>query len=109
MKIKKGDTVQILLGKDRGKTGTIERVFGKKEKVLIPGVNVYKRHVGKKVTGQEGGVVEISKPVNISNVALVCPSCKKITRIGLKIEGQAKIRICRKCGKEISGNEQVKK
>ena len=108
MKIKKGDNVQVLLGKDRGKTGNVERVFGKKGKVLIPGVNVYKRHVGKKVTGQEGGVVEISKPIFISNVALVCSNCKKATRVGFKMTGAEKVRVCRKCGKEI-GNEQVKK
>lgn len=100
-KIKKGDTVQILLGKDNGKSGKVERVFETKGKVLIPGMNVYKRHVGKKVTGAEGGTVEISKPLKISNVALVCPSCKKVTRIGYKIEGKNKIRICRKCKKEI--------
>lgn len=67
MKIKKNDTVKILLGKDRGKTGKVLRVLSKKGKILVEGVNVYKRHVKK--TGQhEGGIIEIFKPLDISNV-----------------------------------------
>ena len=99
-KIKKGDTVQILLGKDRGKNGTVDRVLGKKGKVVVPGVNTYKRHV-KKMGQTEGGIIEIIKPVNISNIALVCPNCKKPTRVGFTVEGEMKLRICRKCKKEI--------
>lgn len=100
MKIKKGDEVKILLGKDRGRTGKVLRVFGKKGKVLVEGINVYKRHVRK--TGQhEGGILEITKPVNISNVALICPKCKKATRVGYKLTGKIKTRICKKCREEI--------
>lgn len=96
MKIKKNDTVQLLLGKDRGKTGKVLRVLVKDKKVSVEGVNVYKRHVRK--SGQtEGGVLEITKPVNISNVALVCPGCKKAGRVGYKIEGESKVRVCKKC------------
>lgn len=100
MKIKKGDKVKVMLGKDRGKEGTIERVFGKEGKVGILGVNVYKRHV-KKQGDIQGGIIDIPKPVNISNVALICPNCKKVTRVGYKKAGNEKIRICRKCQKEI--------
>lgn len=100
-KIKKGDNVKILLGKDRGRTGLVERVFNKEEKLLVGGVNLVKRHIGKKVTGQEGTVLELPKPVDISNVALVCPNCKKPTRVGFKITGNIKARVCRKCGKGI--------
>lgn len=99
-KIKKGDNVQLLLGKDNGKTGSVERVFAKTGKVLVQGVNQYKRHV-KSQQGMEGGVITIGKPVDLSNVALVCPSCKKPTRVGFKIESEGKIRICKKCGKDI--------
>lgn len=99
-KIKKGDNVKILLGKDSGKTGTIERVLTRTDKVVVAGANVYKRSV-KRTSGQEGGIVELVKPMNISNVALICPTCKKQTRVGFKIEGKDKIRVCRKCGKEI--------
>jgi len=101
MKIKKGDEVKILLGKDRGKTGKILRVFGKKDKVMVEGINLYKRHV-RKMDQAEGGIIEISKPVNISNVALVCPGCKKSVRSGYRIEGGNKIRICRKCKEVIN-------
>ncbi len=96
MKIKKDDTVQIILGKDHGKLGKVLRVLSKKDKVLVEGLNMYKRHV-RKVGQQEGGIIEIAKPVNISNVNLVCPNCKKVTRIGLKMEGNAKHRFCKKC------------
>lgn len=106
MKIHKNDTVQILLGKDRGKTGKVLRVFPKKDKVLAEGINIYKRHV-KKTRQHEGGVIDISKPVNISNVALVCPGCKKATRVGFKIEGKTKVRVCKKC-KEIINKEAKK-
>lgn len=99
-KIKKGDNVQILLGKDQGKTGSVERVMVKDRKVVILGINTYKRHV-KKQQGMEGGIIELSKPVDFSNVALVCPNCKKVTRVGIKITGNEKSRMCKKCGKDI--------
>lgn len=99
-KIKKGDKVQVLLGKDRGKSGNVERVLNKKNKVAILGVNVYKRHVKKQGT-IEGRVIDIVKPIDISNVALVCSNCGKPTRVGFKVDGDSKVRICRKCKKEI--------
>src|SRR5260221_14166888 len=99
-KIIKGDNVQILLGKDRGKTGQIERVLPKDLQVLVGGVNVYKRHV-KGRQGVEGGIIDLVKPLNISNVALICPNCKKMTRVGFKITDGVKLRFCKKCGKEI--------
>ncbi len=101
MKIKKGDSVKILLGKDRGRDGKVERMLKKSGKILVAGVNVYKRHVGKKVSGTEGQIIDLIKPINLSNVALICPNCKKPTRVGFKIEGKIKSRICKKCRKEI--------
>ena len=100
MKIKKGDKVKVLLGKDRGKEGTIEKVLVKEKKVFVERVNLYKRHV-KKMQNIEGGIVEIPKPLDISNVALICPNCKKVTRVGYKMMENEKVRICKKCGKEI--------
>lgn len=97
MKIKKGDSVQLLLGKDRGKNGTVLKVFTKTKQVLVEGANVYKRHV-KGRQGVEGGIIDITKPVDISNVGIVCKSCKKVTRVGYKLEGEVKTRVCRKCG-----------
>lgn len=99
-KIKKGDNVKILAGKDSGRTGSVERVMTKTSKVVVAGVNLYKRSV-KRQGDQQGGIIDLVKPVDASNVALICPNCKKVTRVGFKIEGKEKIRICRKCGKEI--------
>lgn len=99
-KIKKGDNVQIILGKDRGKSGSVERVLNGGKKAVILGLNTVKRHVKKQ--GQiEGGVIDLSKPINLSNLMVVCPSCKKPTRVGFKIEGKEKFRVCKKCKKEI--------
>ncbi len=99
MKIKKGDKVKVLLGKDRGKEGTVEFVVGKDNKVFVSGANLYKRHV-KKMQNMEGGIIDLPKPLDVSNVGLICPNCKKITRIGYKIEAGNKIRICKKCKKD---------
>lgn len=99
-KILKGDEVRVMLGKDRGKSGKIERVLAKEGKVFVAGANVSKRHLRKQ--GQiEGGILDIVKPIDISNVSLVCPECKKTTRVGIRVEGDTKMRICKKCGKEI--------
>lgn len=101
MKIRKNDLVKILLGKDRGKTAKVLRIFSKKGKVLVEGVNVSKRHIRK--TGQsEGGILEISKPVGISNLALVCSACQKPARVGYKKENQNKLRVCKKCQEVIN-------
>lgn len=101
-KIKKGDKVQVLLGKDRGKSGQVVRVLSDLSKVLVEGVNLYKRHV-KKQKDVEGGIIELAKVVDISNVALVCPNCNKPTRVGFDISegGKTKARICKKCQKRI--------
>lgn len=99
-KFKKGDKVKILLGKDSGKEGTIEKVLSKDRRVFVGGVNLSKRHV-KKMGQTEGGIIDIPKSLDISNVGLICPNCKKVTRIAFKIEGKNKIRICKKCKKEI--------
>jgi large subunit ribosomal protein L24 len=99
-KIKKGDNVKILAGKDSGRTGSVERVLVRTGKVVVAGINISKRSV-KKQGDQQGGVIDLVKPVDASNVALVCPNCKKVTRVGFKTEGKEKIRICKKCQKEI--------
>ncbi len=99
-KLKKGDKVKVLLGKDTGKQGSIERILWKKGQAFVAGVNMYKRHVKKQ--GQiEGGIIEIIKPVNISNLSLICPNCQKQTRVSFKIIENKKQRICSKCRKEI--------
>jgi large subunit ribosomal protein L24 len=97
MKIKKGDTVKILKGKDRGKSGKVIRVFPAMNKVLVEGLNLYKKHVRPKRQGEKGEVVEIAKPLAAANVALLCPHCKQATRVGYKLEGIKKFRYCKKC------------
>jgi large subunit ribosomal protein L24 len=98
MKLKKGDSVIIIKGKDKGRKGKIEKVFLKTGKVLIPGINVYKKHARKQSEKKPGGIIEIVKPLSLANVALFCSKCKKPTRIGYQIDKSGtKIRICRKC------------
>ncbi len=106
MKIKKNDKVKVLLGKDRGKEGKVVYVLAKTSKVFVEGANLYKRHVKKQGT-IEGGIINIPKPFTVSNVALVCPNCKKVTRIGYAMVGKDKVRICRKCRKEIDKNAKA--
>lgn len=100
MKIKKGDKVKILLGKDKGKEGNVEFVLGKDKRVFISGANLYKRHV-RKMQNIEGGIIDIPKSLDISNVVLICPSCNKPTKIGYERNADIKVRICKKCKKEI--------
>lgn len=98
MKLRKGDTVKIVAGKDRGKQGKIEKVFPKLGKVLIPGINIYKKHVKPRGEGKPGGIIDLVKPLPVTNVALLCPKCGKPTRIGFQIDKSGeKHRICRKC------------
>ncbi|MBI2420776.1 MAG: 50S ribosomal protein L24 [Candidatus Levybacteria bacterium] len=101
MKLKKGDTVAIIKGKDKGKNGKIEKIFPNLAKVLLPEVNLYKRHVKSRVPQKPSEIVTLTKPISWANVALICPNCKKQTRVGYKIEGKEKIRICKKCSKKI--------
>lgn len=100
LKFKIGDTVKVTTGKDKGRSGEIEKIDLKRASILIPGINVYKKHV-KGSQGQKGGIYDIPKPLAFSKIALVCPKCKKETRVGFKLAGSEKVRICRKCGKEI--------
>lgn len=106
MKLIKNDEVKVVAGKDKGKTGKVEKVFSKEAKVLVAEVNQYKRHVKGGYGGQKSEIMTITKPLPVSNVQLICPKCKKLTRVGYKIESAkngavSKVRICRKCGKEI--------
>lgn len=96
-KIKKGDKVEVISGKDRGRTGLVKRVFLKEDKLLIAGINVAKKH-NKPQKGQSGGIVEIEIPVWAAKVMLVCPQCNKRTRVGYQLDkNNKKYRICRKC------------
>lgn len=104
LKLKKGDHVKITLGKDKGREGDIERVIGKENTVVVPGVNIYKKHV-KGQQGQPGGIFEIPRPLNVAKVALICPKCKKVTRVQFTVNGTEKNRVCAKCKREIDTKE----
>ena len=100
LKFKKGDTVKIISGKDKGREGKIEKIFPKQETVLIPGINIYKKHV-KGYGQQKGGIYDLPRPLPFAKIAVVCPECKKLTRIGFRKIEKEKVRVCKKCNKEI--------
>jgi large subunit ribosomal protein L24 len=104
MEIKKDDNVRVMTGKDRGKEGRVVRVQPQKGRVMVDGVALAKKHQrssGKRSSSgqqlQQGGIIDVEMYVDVSNVQLVCKSCGQPTRIGHRIEGDKKIRICRKC------------
>jgi len=97
MKIKKGDKILITRGKDRGKNGNVEKIFPKEGRVLIPGLNLFKKHLKPQGEGKPGGIIEISRPIDVSNVVLICPKCNQPTRVGYQLLGKEKLRICKKC------------
>jgi large subunit ribosomal protein L24 len=101
LNIRRNDTVKILAGSDRGKTGRVLRVFPDKGTVLVEHVRVVKKTVSSK-QGQrtKGGIAEQESPIDVSNIVLVCPNCDE-ARVGYKIEGESKLRICKKCGQEL--------
>ena len=101
MKLKKGDEVEVVKGKDSGKRGKIEKVFPKVSMVLIPNINTYKRHKKKRLQNEKSEIITLTKPIPVSNVELICPNCHKRTRVGFKIEKETKVRICKNCKKEI--------
>lgn len=101
MKIKKGDNVLIISGKDKGRTGKIIKALPKEMKILVEGINLKKKHVRPKKEGEKGQVVEIPAVLDISNVKIICSKCGKATRVGYKIENDVKSRICKKCKQEI--------
>ncbi len=101
MKIKKGDKVKIITGKDKGREGIVEKVYKKQEKITIPGINIYKKHIKKNEKMPQGGVVELPRPIKTNKVQLICPKCGKITRVGYETKGGKKSRICKKCKSNI--------
>jgi len=98
MKIKKGDNVKVIAGKDKGKTGKVIQAFPRLEKVVVENVNMLKKHMRAKQQGQQGQAIEFSAPLSVTNVLLVCPKCAKPTRVGVKrMEDGKKGRVCKKC------------
>ena len=97
MKIQKDDNVKILIGKDKGREGKVVQAFPKKNTILVAGLNTYKKHV-KPTQNQKGGIITKERALAVSKVILVCPNCKKDTRVGYSIDKAGnKYRICKKC------------
>lgn len=95
-KLKKGDQVKLIAGKDKGKTGSILKVDRENGRVFVDGLNMIKKTVKPKSQGEKGNIVEIEAAVHISNVMIICPKCGP-TKIGIRMDGENKVRFCKKC------------
>ncbi len=96
-KIKKGDLVLIVKGKDRGKKGKVIKVIPRESRIIVEGLNLVKKHVKPRRTGEKGKIIEIPAPISWSNVRLICPSCSKPTKVGFRQVNEKKFRFCKKC------------
>ena len=105
MKLRKGDTVTVLSGNDKGKSGEVLEVIPKQNRDIVKNVNIRKKATKPKKAGEEGGIISREFPINASKVAVVCPKCGKATKIGYKVEGDSKVRVCRKCNTEIKNSK----
>jgi large subunit ribosomal protein L24 len=101
MKVKKGDTVLITSGKDKGRTAKILKSFPKEIKILVEGINLKKKHIRPKKQGEKGQIIQIPAAIDVSNVKIICSKCGKAVRAGYKTEKDVKKRICKKCNQEI--------
>jgi len=101
MKIRKGDTILIISGKDRRKKSKVIKVFPGENRLLAEGVNLRKKHQKPKRSGEKGQVIVMPCPISVANVKLICPKCTKPTRVGFRILNKNKVRICKKCNQEI--------
>ena len=101
LNVKKDDTVVVISGKDKGKQGKILAAMPEDQRVIVQNANMITTHVKPRKQGEEGGRIEKAGPVHASNVMLVCPKCGKATRVAHAYEGDKKVRVCKKCGKNI--------
>ena len=102
MKIRKNDTVLVITGKDRGKTGKVRFAYPKDERLLVEGINMIKRHMRAMRGARQAGIIEREAPIRVSNVMLLCSKCNHPTRVGFRfLEDGRKVRVCRACGEVI--------
>ena len=102
MKLKKGDTIIVTTGKDKGKKGKVDKVLLGAGTAVVAGINVFKRHRKKKDEKHgRDGIIDITKPMDVSKLALICPKCNQPTRVGYIVVKDEKVRICRKCEQKI--------
>ena len=103
MRVKKGDTIVVITGKDKGRKGKIRQVLPKDESVIIEGVNIIKRHMKPRGQARQAGIIESEAPVHISKVMIVCPKCNKPARLKANVSEDGKrMRVCSKCNEVIS-------
>ena len=105
MTIRKGDTVKVIAGKDRGKTGKVLRSVPEKSRVVVEKVNMVKKAMRPTQANPQGGISTVEAPIHVSNVMLVCPSCGEATRVARRREDGKLVRVCKKCGKDIPAVE----
>lgn len=109
LNVRKGDTVVMIAGKDKGKTGKVTSCDPTSGRVVVEGCNIITKHTKPRGANQPGGINKLSGPVDVSNVQIICPSCDKATRVSHKIEGDKKIRVCSKCGASLEPKKVEKK
>jgi large subunit ribosomal protein L24 len=102
LKIRKGDRVVVLSGKDKGKEGVVQHAFPDDGKVVVEGVHTATRHQKARSATEAGGIIKIDKPIDVSNVAVISPKDGKATRVGFKVVDGKKVRICKRTGEELS-------
>ncbi len=101
MRIKKGDTVKVLSGNDKDKTGEVLEIMPKADKIIVKDVNIRKKHVKARKQGEESGILSVECPIPSSKVNVVCPKCGKTTKVGFSMEKNEKVRVCKKCGAKL--------
>jgi len=101
-RLRQDDTVQILTGKDRGKRGQIRQVLPERQRVIVQGVNIVKKHMQARALGTQAGIIEMEAALHWSNVAVVCPDCDRATRVGFRIRPDGiKVRYCKHCNEDL--------
>ena len=108
MRVKKNDTVKVITGKDAGKTGKVLVALPNEGRIVVEGVNVQKKHKKARSAQDVSKIEEQNGAIQASNVMVVCPKCDKATRVAYKIEGDKKIRVCKKCGAALDAPKEVK-
>jgi len=99
LRVRRDDIVQVIAGNDRGKQGKVLKVFPKRQRIIVEGINFIKRHTRPSQQNPKGGIVEKEAPIHVSNVMVVCPKCSSVTRVGMQVlDDGSRVRICKHCG-----------
>ncbi len=109
MKVKKGDIVKVKIGKDRGRQGRVLKVLPEENGVIVEGINMYKKHIRGDGKEKESAIVDVVKPIDASNVRVICEACGEPTRVGYREVDGKKVRICKKCDKPVSSSKASNK